>query len=184
MPKSDSFTWPSAVTRMLEGFTSRCTMPAAWAAASASAAWRSSGAASSGVSAPSRRTSSASVTPLDVLHHQPVVVALLDEVEDGDDVRVVEARREPGLPLGPLEVGGPDAGRQAQPLQRHLPAEHLVGAEPDRAHATATDLAVERCTCLRSPWAPFRTAASLLIRVGTRLTHTAGWRPDPPKGPA
>ena len=62
------------VTRMFEGFTSRCTMPASCAAASASAAWRSSGAASSGVSGPvAARTSSESVRALDVLHHQPLL---------------------------------------------------------------------------------------------------------------
>ena len=38
MPKSVSFTWSAAVTRMLAGFTSRCTIPAACAAASAWAA--------------------------------------------------------------------------------------------------------------------------------------------------
>ena len=36
-PKSRIFTRPSRVTRMLAGFRSRCTIPAAWAAASPSA---------------------------------------------------------------------------------------------------------------------------------------------------
>jgi hypothetical protein len=35
MPKSASFAVPSGVIRMLDGLTSRCTMPAACAAASA-----------------------------------------------------------------------------------------------------------------------------------------------------
>ena len=36
MPKSVTLTWPSGVTIRLAGFTSRCTIPATWAAASAS----------------------------------------------------------------------------------------------------------------------------------------------------
>ena len=43
MPKSVIFTRPStgppSPIRMLAGFTSRCTIPAAWVAASASATW-------------------------------------------------------------------------------------------------------------------------------------------------
>ena len=38
-PKSSTFTWPLLFTRMLAGFTSRWTMPAACAAASAPLAW-------------------------------------------------------------------------------------------------------------------------------------------------
>ena len=37
MPKSATFTWPSARNRMLEGFTSRWMTPWAWAQARASA---------------------------------------------------------------------------------------------------------------------------------------------------
>ena len=63
IPKSVSFTSPCGVTIMLDGLTSRWTIPAACAAASASAACRTSGAASSGVRAPSRAISPLSVTP-------------------------------------------------------------------------------------------------------------------------
>ena len=42
--------------------------------------------------------------PLDVLHHQPLLVAVGHQVVDGDDVRVVEAGGQPGLALGPGEV--------------------------------------------------------------------------------
>ena len=58
MPKSESFTWPSGATRMLEGFTSRCTIPAPCAAASALATWARMGAASSGLSRPRWRITS------------------------------------------------------------------------------------------------------------------------------
>ena len=63
MPKSESFTSSAPATSMLDGLTSRWTMPAAWAAASASAAWPSSAEARSGVSAPSVRIIAASVCP-------------------------------------------------------------------------------------------------------------------------
>ena len=48
--------------------------------------------------------------PLDVLHDQPVLVALLDQVEDRDHVGVVEPGGQAGLALGALEVGGPGTG--------------------------------------------------------------------------
>jgi hypothetical protein len=38
-PKSSTFTKPASDTITLPGFRSRCTMPAAWAAASAPAIW-------------------------------------------------------------------------------------------------------------------------------------------------
>ena len=50
--------------------------------------------------------------PEDVLHHQPVAVDVLDGVEDRHDVRVGDARGDPGLPLGALDVpvGGVPGG--------------------------------------------------------------------------
>ena len=129
---------------MFEGFTSRCTMPAPCAAASASAAWARSGAASSGVSAPSRRTSSARVTPSTYSITSHCCVVLRDQVEDRDDVGVVEPGGQPGLALGAAEVGAVAARHHADPLEGDLAPEHLVAAEPDGAHAAAADLAVER----------------------------------------
>ena len=69
---------------------SRCTMPAACAAASACASW-----------APMRATQSTSAAPpdergerlpVDELHRQESPVADLADLVDGDDVRVVERR--------------------------------------------------------------------------------------------
>ncbi len=69
MPKSVIFTWPSGVTRMFAGFTSRCTTPAACATARASAIWSPSSLACSGsmsrpcaISSASGRPSTSSIT--------------------------------------------------------------------------------------------------------------------------
>ena len=142
MPKSDSFTWPSGATRMLDGFTSRCTIPAPCAAASASATWARIGAASSGVQPAALADQLGEVGALDVLHDQPLLVAswLVDEVEDRDHVGVVELGGQPGLALGAPRVGGAPAGSDADLLERDGPAEDLVAAAPDGAHAAATDL--------------------------------------------
>ena len=109
MPKSESFTCPSEATRMLDGFTSRCTMPAPCAAASALAVWARIGAASSGVSRPRCADQVGQVGALDVLHDQPLLalpVGLVDEVEDRDHVGVVELGGELGLALGADGVRG------------------------------------------------------------------------------
>ena len=45
------------------------------------------------------------IAALDVLHHQPLIVALGDEVEDSHDVWMVELGRQPGLALGASHVG-------------------------------------------------------------------------------
>ncbi len=62
-PKSMTLTRPCGSTTTFAGFTSRCTMPASWAAASASATWCVSTATSATARAPLRRTSSVSVMP-------------------------------------------------------------------------------------------------------------------------
>ncbi len=80
---------------------------------------------------------------LDVLHHQPALVALGDQVEDGHHVRMVEPGRKPCLPLGAHEVRGLAARGRADPLDRDVAAQVLVASEPDRAHAASTDLPVE-----------------------------------------
>ena len=84
------------------------------------------------------------VAPLDVLHDQPLLVVVLDEVEDGHHVGVVDPRGDPGLPLGAHQVRAGAAGHDADPLDRHFPAEHLVAAEPHGARPATTDLPVER----------------------------------------
>ena len=146
MPKSVSFTLPSGATRMLEGFTSRWTIPAVCAAARASATWARIGATWSGRQRAAGPHDLAEVGALDVLHDHPLLagLALVHEVEDGDDVRVVEPGRQAGLPLGAPDVGAAAAGRGPDPLERDRAAEGQVGAAPHGAHAATTDLPVER----------------------------------------
>src|SRR5258707_255189 len=64
MPKSSSFTRRATGSYMMfSGFRSRWTMPAACAAASASASWRISATASAGARRPSQRAGSAEAAP-------------------------------------------------------------------------------------------------------------------------
>jgi hypothetical protein len=82
---------------------------------------------------------------VDVLHHQPLVAGLgvRDRVEHRDHVRVVQPGAQVRLPLGARLVGLLAAGQEAEALERDLPPQQLVVAEPHSAGAAAPDLAVE-----------------------------------------
>ena len=80
---------------------------------------------------------------LHVLHDEPVAVDVLDEVEDRHDVRVVDARGDPGLPLGTGDVLARHAGHEPDALDGDGPSEHLVVCEVDDAGASAADLPAE-----------------------------------------
>ena len=99
----------SGVTSRLAGLTSRCTMPAAWAAPRASAAWASRSRRQPGSSGAPGRSSAESGWPSTQLHHQvrargrrPVGRGGLAEVEDRGDARVVQRG---GVPRLGLEAG-------------------------------------------------------------------------------
>lgn len=70
-------------------------------------------------------------------------VVVLDDVEQGDDARVVEPGRRPGLPhRQSLQLGAVplvQAGRQENLLDRDLAVEHLVVAAPHGAHRALAD---------------------------------------------
>ena len=77
--------------------------------------------------------------PLDQLHHQShVAVGVLHSV-DGSDVRVVERRESPGLPL---EAGHVIGVRQriGDHFDRHVPSQLRVACAVDASHATLADL--------------------------------------------
>ena len=128
---------------MLEGLTSRWTTPASCAAAQRLRGLGEERRGLVGVSRPVAWMCSARVIALDVLHHQPFLVALVHEVEDRHHMRVVDPRGDPGLALGAHQVGAGPAQHRADPLDRHQATQHLVAAEPHRAHAASTDLPVE-----------------------------------------
>ncbi|PSK61711.1 hypothetical protein B0E53_06392 [Micromonospora sp. MH33] len=63
IPKSTSTTEPSRLTSRLPGFTSRCTIPARWAACSACAACATTDMVDAGSSRPARRIQVTSGSP-------------------------------------------------------------------------------------------------------------------------
>ena len=74
-----------------------------------------------------------------VLHHQPDVARLLDDVEDGDHVAVAQASRGAGLAKRSCGVGHRLAGQQADLLDGDVPVQGLVTAEPHGPHAALAD---------------------------------------------
>ena len=80
---------------------------------------------------------------LDVLHHQERDVLVAAEVVDVDHAGVVDGGHGPGLAAEPLGEAGFVQQRREQALDRDGTAQHLVGAAPHVAHATAGDPLVE-----------------------------------------
>ena len=129
--------------RMLCGLTSRWTMPAAWAASSASATWPSSSIASRRAQRAAGGDPPLQVAALDQPHRDDQLAVLLAGVVDGDDARVVEPGGEPRLaqePLAEALVVGEVAGDH---LERHRPVEGEVGRPVDDAHPAARDQRVD-----------------------------------------
>src|ERR1039457_6666053 len=86
-PKSSSFA-PDFVSMILPGFRSRCTIPAACAAASALAIWMANSSTSDNGSAP-RFSPLRQGVPLQELHHQVIDFARAANVVQRADVGVV-----------------------------------------------------------------------------------------------
>ena len=101
-PKSVSFTRPSSAMSTLPGLTSRCTTPAACAAASPSATCRPISATTRGSSGPFSVSIAGERLARQVLHDQPRPVLVHDDVEHADHVRVLQAGPDPPLPHEPL----------------------------------------------------------------------------------
>ena len=74
-----------------------------------------------------------------VLHHEPHLPGVLDDVEDGDHVAVAQRRGRACLAHGPRRVGDRLAREQAHPLHGDVTAQHLVPADVHRTHAALTD---------------------------------------------
>ena len=128
---------PSA-TRMLPGFTSRWTSPAACAASSASPAWRTIAHGALGLEPPFAAQQLAQVDAVDVRHREVEHAAVLARGERPHDVRVVERRGELRLaqealpePLVVRELGREQLQRDPLPVR--------VLGEVDGAHRAARE---------------------------------------------
>ena len=121
------------MTIRFSGFRSRWTIPAACAAARASASWSARSIASrtdqSGVGKQLPQGAAAHE-----LHRDVRELALFADSVDRDDVRVVEGGGEPGFLLEPPQIGGPAGGRARKHLERDLAAKREVPCAIDLAH--------------------------------------------------
>ena len=143
MPKSVTTT-RSPASSTLSGFRSRWTMPAACAAASASAIFAPMSATRCHGSRPPLAESSAPRDrPWMSLHDDPRGALVLDHVMDGDHAGVVQPGRRPCLPRRPRDQVGPlgvwQAHREQHFLDRDIPVKHLVMPPPHAAHAALPD---------------------------------------------
>ena len=124
--------------------TSRCTIPARWAACSACAACATTDMVDAGSSRPARRIQAHQRLAVDVLHHQVTDLAVVGERGGAEvvhlhDARVPQRGHHPGLGVEPGgELGVGDQRRQ-QHLHRDLAVQQGVGALPDGAHAAGRD---------------------------------------------
>ncbi len=107
----------------------------------------------------------------DQLHHHPEIVAVLHDVVDLHDRRMVEAGQRPGLAaetLPALEILA-----AVQPLERHLAGQAVVPGEVDLAHAAAAEQALET------------VGADLFeLDLGWHRTESRGAQAPPPARPA
>ena len=194
MPKSVSFACPSVVSRMLEGLTSRCAMPARWAEARPSATCH--------MIRPPRRAErpvvadqSASDSPstYSITSHwwsSSVTRSKTDTTCGWLSIAASRASRS-----ARAQVGAGRARQHADPLDRDVRGRAPRRGEPDGAHAAAADLAVERVPACdhRAPSGPRTSGVHAPEResmpgVGT---DEAGWalarlrtRRSPPEGTA
>ena len=115
---------------MLCGLTSRWTIPAAWAESRASATWARRSIASSGSSG-AGGDPPLQVAAADQPHRDDQLAVLLAGVVDGDDVRVLEAGREPRLAQEAVAEALVAAEVACDHLQRHRAVEGEMGGAID-----------------------------------------------------
>ena len=135
-PKSSTFTVPSVRTLTLAGFKSRCTMPASWAASSASAICFAIGSASS-IGIGPRAMRCGQILAFDELHHERVLFDTVDVrdvgmIERREDFRFALESREAFAIVG--DIGGQD-------LDRHFALQLRIARAIDLAHAAGAELA-------------------------------------------
>ena len=84
------------------------------------------------------------VDPRQQLHRDVGKAAVLPQLEDGDDVRVLEARRRPRLDLEALPALLVEGAFRGEGLDRDLALQDFVPAAVDHAHPAAPDAAHHR----------------------------------------
>ena len=123
------------------GFRSRCTTPAAWAAASASAICQPMRKRIAELQRPAEQLRRQRLS-LDVLHDDERLAAEAADVVDGDDAGMIQCRRNSsfvGQPLGGKGVGPSLGGHE---LDRHQAIEPRVESAVDVSHAPFSEEAV------------------------------------------
>ena len=102
-PKSITTMRPCSVSITFDGFTSRCSTPAAWTGRSAAATRPATSSTSASVKgSPRLRRMSTRVRPVEQLHDQVGGAVLLEHLVDAHDARVGEPGQHPGLAQEPL----------------------------------------------------------------------------------
>ena len=140
-PKSSSFASPRAVTKMFAGLRSRCTMPAACAASSASAICTPRPTTVPSDIGPARHHLEQRL-PAQQLHDEvgrSVRLRRLADVVDRADVRMVQRRGRARLALEAPQVFFRRRERRRQQLHRDIAAELQIVRLVDLAHAAGAD---------------------------------------------
>ena len=163
MPKSVSSTRPSGVTRMLPGLTSRWTKPARWAASSAAATHVPMWIVSSGLSRVCTSSSWRRLLPSTSCITTAWRPLVLEDVVDGDDVRVGQPGDGDRLAAEALGDDGVGGEARLEPLEGDLAVEREVGGQPHLGHPALREASLE-------PVAPGEHDRSVAAAVGqTRL---------------
>jgi len=89
---------------------------------------------------------------LEMLHHQVVVAVLLADVEEGADVRMIQAADGLGLALEPFLEVGAGGGALGQDLDGDRAFQARVAGAVDLAHASGADLGLDLVGAERLSW--------------------------------
>ncbi len=137
IPKSSTLTWPRGVNIRLAGLMSRCVMPLACAASSASATCE-----------PMSRISvvvigrpaifSARVCPSTYSMTMKRSAVVFANVMDGGDVRMIQGRRRPGLSRKSVQAVGIEGQIGRQDFQGHRAVQPGIPGQIDLAHAASS----------------------------------------------
>ena len=140
MPKSKTLTCPVVVSIRFDGFRSRWTMPAAWAACEGVGDLRDD----AGDLGNRHRRAAETVRqgfPLVVRHGDERLAVVVADLVDRRDVWMIERTSGPRLSQQAGRGVWTARGLRVQKLQRDSPLESRILREIDRAHAARADVA-------------------------------------------